>query len=108
VTFDYRRDAFKGLLRVNYYDEWSTTGGLFGPGDASDQVTYGDQFLVDLELSYTFDERYTLAVGGENIFDEFPDRERNDVLGFLGVEYAITSPWGFNGAFWYARATASF
>ncbi|RLQ22804.1 TonB-dependent receptor [Seongchinamella sediminis] len=108
LTFDYERDAFRGLVRVNYYDEWSTTGGLFGPGDASDATTYDSTVLVDLELSYTFADHYVVSVGGENIFDEYPDSEADGTLGFLGAEYAVTSPFGFNGAFWYARFSAAF
>ena len=109
LTLDYSREAFNSLVRINYYDEWSTTPGLFGPPDASDTHTYGDQVLVDVELSYTFAEKYTVAIGGENIFDEYPDEEVNFVLNdILGAEYAVTSPWGFNGAFWYGRVSASF
>ena len=108
LTFDYSRDALSGLVRLNYYDEWSSTGGLFGPGDASDASTYGSTVMVDLELRYTFAEHYTVTVGGENVFDEFPDDEADGTLGFLGAVYSVTSPYGFNGAFWYARLSASF
>ena len=108
LSLNYTLDGFASLVRVNYYDEWSTTAGLFGPGDASDAHTYGDEVLVDIELSYTFAEKYTIAIGGENVFDEFPEKEVNGTLDFLGAEYAVTSPWGFNGAFWYGRISASF
>jgi iron complex outermembrane receptor protein len=106
LTFDYTRNAFDGTLRFNYYDEWSTTGGLFSPGDASDQYDYDSQILVDLEVSYTFLDHYRVTIGGDNIFDEFPEDEKEPVSQFLGVKYALTSPFGFNGAFWYARLTA--
>lgn len=108
LSFNYSKDTYTGLVRVNYYDEWSTTGGLFGPGDASDATTYGSTVMVDVEASYTFDDNYTVTIGGENIFDEVPDKEKNGVLGFLGAVSAVTSPFGFNGAFWYARFSASF
>lgn len=108
LTFDYAKDAFSGLVRVNYYDEWSTTAGLFGPGDASDATTYSSTVMVDLEARYTFAERYTVTIGGENIFDKTPDREADPTLDYLGAVYAVTSPFGFNGAFWYARVSASF
>ena len=109
LTFDYTRNAFASLVRVNYYDEWSTTEGLFGPGDASDAYTYGDTVLVDVELSYTFFDTYTVAVGGENVFDEYPDDENGFVANdILGARYSVTSPYGFNGAFWYGRISASF
>ena len=109
LSLNYTLGGFASLVRVNYYDEWSSTSGLFGPGDASDAYTYGDETLVDVELSYTFMERYTVAIGGENVFDEFPEEENGFVLSeILGARYAVTSPWGFNGAFWYGRISASF
>jgi iron complex outermembrane recepter protein len=108
LTFDYTWGGiYDALVRFNYYDEWSTTGGLFSPGDASDRYSYDSAILVDLELSYTFMDNYRLTVGGHNIFDEYPDREQEPVSQFLGVRYALTSPFGFNGGFWYLRFTAS-
>jgi iron complex outermembrane receptor protein len=108
LTFDYEFGDFDTMARVNYYGNWKTTGGLFGNGDASDAVEYGSGTLLDLELRYRFADRYTLAVGGENVFDKYPGKEQNPVLQFLGVQHALTSPWGFNGAFWYVRVSADF
>ena len=51
---------------------------------------------------------FTVAIGGENVFDDYPDKEVNPVFDGLGAEYAVTSPWGFNGAFWYGRVSANF
>ena len=107
LTFEYlRRDFLEGILRFNYYDEWSTTGGLFSPGDASDRYDYDGQLLVDVELSLDFLDNYRITVGGENIFDELPEREQEPVSRFLGVKYALTSPFGFDGGFWYVRLSA--
>ena len=106
LTLDYTRDQFRGLVRFNYYGEWATTGGLFSPGDASDQYDYDREVLVDLELSYTFLDNFKVAVGGDNIFDTLPGKEQEPISRFLGVDHALTSPFGFNGAFWYARLTA--
>jgi len=108
VSFKYDQDMLSGLVRFNRYGSWSSTGGLFGPGDASDVTDYSSAVLVDAELSVTLGENYTLAIGGENIFDKYPDQEGNGTLQFLGQQYAVTSPFGFNGAFWYVRASAQF
>jgi iron complex outermembrane receptor protein len=109
LSFNWASGGMLGaLLRLNYYDEWSTTGGLFSPGDASDVTTYGSALLVDAEVNLTVNEMFTVTVGGENVFDEVPDTEQNFVLGLLGVENALTSPWGFNGGFYYLRLSASF
>jgi iron complex outermembrane receptor protein len=108
LTFDYGRGAWHGLARFNYYGSWSTTGGLFGNGDASDAASYSSKTLVDLEARYQFNEHLSFAIGGDNVFNVYPDKEQNPVLQFLGVKYAITSPFGFNGAFWYVRLNADF
>jgi len=109
LTFDYSTSGFfSGLVRFNYYDDWRTTAGLFSPGDASDQYTYGDEILVDLEAHFTFGDRFKVTIGGENIFDTLPEDEQDPTSRFLGVRPSLTSPFGFNGAFWYLRAGASF
>jgi iron complex outermembrane receptor protein len=108
LSFDYGRDRWHGVLRLNNYGGWSTTGGLFGNGDASDAVSYSGKTLVDLEARYQVNDAIELAVGGDNVFDVHPGKEQNPVLQFLGVKYALTSPFGFNGAFWYARVSVKF
>jgi len=108
LTLNYLQGSFDGLLRLNRYGEWKSTGGLFSPGDASDRSSYDGKVLVDLELRYTMNDIVTFAVGGENIFDTFPDNEKDGVLRFLGVEDSVTSPFGANGGFWYARISAEF
>ncbi len=109
LTFDYSGPGiFGGLVRLNYFDGWETTGGLFSPGDASDRYSYGDAVLVDLEARFTLGERYTITLGGENVLDEFPEEEQDATLQFLGVRYALTSPYGFNGGFYYLRLSADF
>jgi len=102
---------FGALLRFNYYDSWSTTSGLFDPTEAGEsQVVYdyGSSLLVDAEISATINDMFTVTLGGENIFDEYPDDEKDGTLDFLGLNYALTSPYGFNGGFYYLRLSASF
>ena len=108
LTFNYAADKFEGFARANYYGSWKTTGGLFSPGDASDATRYGSEILFDVEARYRISDMFMIAIGGENIFDTFPDKEADPVLDFLGVTHALTSPYGFNGGFWYARFTAQF
>jgi len=109
LSFDWDSGNMLGaLLRFNYYDKWATTAGLFSPGDASDQYEYGSTVLVDAEVSLTFNDMFRLALGGENIFDEYPDDEQDGTFRFLGVDHALTSPYGFNGGFYYLRLSANF
>src|SRR5690606_10092442 len=99
---------FSGLLRLNHYGSWESTGGLFSPGDASDASSYDGALLVDVETTFTFADNYDFTLGAENVFDTYPDEEQDPVLQFLGVKYSLTSPFGFNGGFYYARFTARF
>jgi iron complex outermembrane receptor protein len=92
---------FGALVRVNRYDDWED----FTFGELS---TFGAEWLVDFEVSATIQENFRLAAGAENIFDNYPDAEQNGVLSFLGATRPVSSPFGFNGGFWYVRATANF
>lgn len=109
LSFDYALHRFDAIARINHYSGWSTTVGLFGNNDPPSDVSYyGSKTLLDLEASYKLNDMFSVAVGGNNVLNTYPDKEQNAVLRFLGVNYALTSPFGFNGAFWYARVTASF
>lgn len=109
LTFDYdTRSALSGYVRVNSYGSWKSTGGLFTPNDASNPSSYGSELLIDLEATYRFNDMFRLSVGAENIFDVEPDLEGDGTLAFLGARTSITSPFGNNGGFWYARLVADF
>lgn len=108
LTFDYGRGHFNGLVRFNRYGGWQSTGGLFGPGDASDAAGYGSEILLDIEARYQLNDALTLAIGGDNVLDQHPDKEQDPTLQFLGSKYAVTSPFGFNGGSWYVRLKAAF
>lgn len=109
LSFDYGLHRFDAIARINHYGGWSTTVGLFGSNDPPNDVNYySGKTLLDLEARYKFNDTFSVAVGGNNVFDTYPGKEQNPTLQFLGVKYALTSPFGFNGAFWYARVTANF
>lgn len=109
LTLDYQTGGlFGGFVRLNNFGGWDSTGGLFSPGDCSDFSRYGGATIVDLEATFTFADNYSVSVGAENVFDEEPDKEGDVILGVLGVDRAITSPFGTNGGFWYVRLSADF
>jgi iron complex outermembrane receptor protein len=109
LTFDYESGGiFGGYLRLNNFGGWGDSGGQLAAGDNSEFVKYGGELIVDLELRARFGNAFTVAVGGENIFDTEPDRDGHFVAELLGVRTALTSPFGNNGGFWYARLQADF
>ena len=85
--------------RASYYGSWFE-GTLF-------PHTFSDEILFDLEATYSFDGGTTaLTVGAQNIFNNYPDS--NPRARDYGNIYGEYSPFGINGAFWYAKAALNF
>ncbi|MCL1633984.1 TonB-dependent receptor [Luteimonas sp. SX5] len=92
-------DKWEVTVRENYFGEVAGLG--FGPYE-------GDgKWLADLAVAYKFSDKIKLTVGGNNIFDVYPDKWDPDV-GFpfpqAGFTYGWeTMPFGMNGGSYYAR-----
>jgi iron complex outermembrane receptor protein len=109
LTFDYDTGGMlSGLLRLNNFGSWGDSGGQIAAPDNSEFVSYSGELIVDLEAQFRFNDNFALAIGGENIFDVEPAKDGHFVAGLLGVNTALTSPFGNNGGFWYARLQADF
>ena len=89
-----------------------------------DDQTYGAEWLADVEVAYRWNQ-YTFAMGAENLFDNFPDRNflfregtgpGTGVTGVLAQQagtggtnsYPINAAFGMNGRFVYTRVTYRF
>ena len=82
------------LGRVSYFGEWY---------DSEDDQLYSGKVLLDLETSVSFDDyRSTIAIGAQNILNTYPD-EHQKAKERTGNKYSQFSPFGFGGAFWYAK-----
>ena len=103
AAFTYQGAALGFTTRATYYGEWTD----FGAVPSADQ-TGGSEIFVDAEVSYRVTQAVTLALGGENIFNEFPDKEARTSQTASGIQYLRFAPTGFNGGFWYLRATMTF
>ena len=103
---DHTWGPWRFLTRLHYYD------GFFEDHVGSNlPITVGDRFLMDAELSYTFlnlpfMSAATIAFGAENLFDQHP--RRNPYAQLVGAKYPESSPYGFNGGFYYLRASLEF
>ena len=66
-------------------------------------ISYGKcAALIDLELGIPFGEALTLAVGGDNVLNTYPDVNQYGAA-TVGNQYGQFSPFGFNGAYYYTR-----
>lgn len=79
----------------------------FGGGFEPEQ-TYGAKTQLDLEASVQLTDAIEVALGGNNILDEYPDRSIADIAYFDALPYDVLSPIGMNGAYWYVRTGIKF
>ncbi len=95
------------LGRVNYYGPWYE--------DAVGAQTYGSAFLVDLETNYAVVENVSVTMGVSNVLNVEPDNVTSSdpdiedfTAGIVGRPFGEYSPYGFGGAFWYAKCNYNF
>jgi iron complex outermembrane receptor protein len=79
----------------------------FGDGFEPEQV-YGAEVGVDLDVEYRVNKGLTVAIGGNNILDNYPDLSSSDINYFGNLPYDVLQPISFNGAFYYLRTTYRF
>lgn len=79
----------------------------FGGGFEPTQ-TYAAKWQLDAEVEYRVTDRLALAVGGNNLTDQYPDRSIPDISYFGNFPYDVISPIGVNGAYYYGRVRYTF
>ena len=97
VSFNHEQGPWSVSARLRYYDEFVE----FSTDDATARHDAEARFIVDSEVAYNFNDSLRLIVGAENLLDEYPSELEQNVSGLV---YAETSPFGFNGGFYYLRA----
>ena len=89
----------------------TTTDITVPKGAANNDLTLSPETVVDLEVRFNPIETLQLAVGANNLLDEYPDR-----LPFVApfgannafLPYSSQSPFGFSGRFVYGRVSVDF
>jgi iron complex outermembrane receptor protein len=97
---DWSLDNWGATGRVTYY------GDVFSPGTTDNGVNdvhIGAHAIVDLEARYRFPHNVTLALGADNLFDEYPDQIPPALNTTGAAPWSSFSPFGFNGRFVYGR-----
>ena len=67
-----------------------------------DKIDANAELTFDAELAYEAFDGLELAVGAQNVFDNYPIE--NPYSGIVGAKYGERSPFGFNGGSYYLRA----
>ena len=129
LSTTWQKGIFDATARGSYFGKFTSfndpiTSGI-GPTPGIDAAqaaalypvpfskTFGAQVAFDLEVGATFKENYRIAVGAQNLFNTFPQRETRNAFPQTGGQangslYPDTAPIGQMGGFWYLRASARF
>ena len=82
---------------------------MFVPGGtAATDFTLGAKTLTDLEVRYDVNEMIRLAVGADNITDEYPDALPARLNSTGNTPFSNYSPFGRSGRFVYGRMSVKF
>ena len=78
--------------------------------DGVNAQRFGAVWTLDLEAQYKVTQQLTLAVGGDNVLDRYPQRVRQTNNATYGgaLPYNFINPIGLNGAYFYGRLRYTF
>ena len=122
-TYNHFVGDFRFLARMRTYDDWVSSDFSGdptprGPNGTGYSITcagfvddcYDGENIFDVEAAYTWNDNYTFVVGANNVFDEAGADDVNNFDGTIGSGNAYTgsTPWGIEGAFYYARLRVDF
>lgn len=97
-TFDWSLGKVSTTARVTYYGNVLVTGTT-----AASDMNTGKKVVTDMETRFRPVKEMQFAIGGNNIFDVYPDYAPA-ALNPQGIgAFPFYSPFGFNGRFLYAR-----
>jgi iron complex outermembrane receptor protein len=96
-------DRFGGTLRATRY------GKVLDPStSASADFELGSKVLVDLEGRFDITDSIRVAIGADNLLDEYPDAFTLNRNTTGNTPFSNYSPFGRNGRFIYGRVSVSF
>ena len=100
-------DVWGVLGRASYFSGWFDSEDFLQNPDVPGTGEYTGRVIFDLETTYAVGSGLALTLGGRNILNTYPDENPN-AAGSVGNKYGQFSPFGFDGAFWYAKVGYSF
>lgn len=117
VTLNYKVGKFGAMLRSVRFGEVTTNNNAIVPtlnsftGELESQdQTFSAKWITDFSISYQLFNNLSLQVGANNIFDVYPDEHTHSANNSFGrFRYSRqATQFGFNGAFYFARASVKF
>ena len=83
------------LVRGTYYD------GFYDSELSDPDLRYGGRVIFDAEVSMPLADNAMISLGANNLLNTYPDENPNS--GGVGALYPESTPFGFNGGYYYLR-----
>ena len=103
ASLDWERGPFGATLRAIRYGEV-----LVPSSNPANDYNIDPNTLLDIEGRYTWNERVTLSVGADNVFDEYGDPAPASQNGTGNTPFSGYIPYGSSGRFVYVKAGVKF
>ena len=102
VTLNHSQEPWRFMARLRHYGTYYDA-----PTNDPDFAFEPDpSFVIDFEAALTVGESLIFVAGAQNAFDEYPSKNpHGDAAGLI---YPESSPFGFNGGYYYVRAIWEF
>ena len=99
ATWTHTQGPWRVMARARYYGEFYDAP----TNDASVSFYPEPSMVFDFEAGYEVSDSLNVIAGLQNAFDEYPMMNPHGEV--AGLIYPEQSPFGFNGGFYYLRAT---
>ena len=100
---DWTKGPYRMNLKAIRYGKYIESG----PVESADQ-RFPATWTADFEASVNLNERVSLSVGANNLFNTYPKKRAASVLFDGSGLYGSFSPYGLIGGFYYARAAVRY
>ncbi|EKT4560484.1 TonB-dependent receptor [Pseudomonas putida] len=100
----WQRDRWTSNLTLTRYGSWREVNSAT---DRSLDREYKARWITDIDVGYQLSKDLNLAVGAQNLFDVYPERQ-NPSSKTMTKGYGAYSPYGFTGGYYFTRLTYNF
>jgi iron complex outermembrane receptor protein len=103
----------RASFTVNHFrDKWQLTGRVNWYDEARDERDFPNADVVkaaatlDVEAKYDWSDNLALALGANNVLDEYPNKIPTRLSN--GLPYSRRTPFGYDGGMWYLKGIYTF
>ena len=95
-------NGVRALVRGSYWGGYYDGETPYYTGSSDNTIDYPARVLFDMEAARSFNDRWTLTLGAQNVLNTKPQEYPGAADG-VGNRYGQFTPFGFNGAFLYGK-----